>query len=103
MITVLDKATPLARQLSAKQVDINEVEKLLAYARQVSDVKKVHEMMRRLATQNVIIYSNRTKGYMQTIQQVLSPALPKDIYTARELLGWVVRLMRYERGKQRGR
>lgn len=103
MNTQLNKAQQLARQLNAKKVDVNEVEKLLAYARRVRDVGKVRRMMQRLATQNVIVYSNQTKGYMQTIQQVLSPALPSDAAAARELLGWVARLMRYERSRQERR
>ena len=68
----------LAQKLAAERVDVNEVEKILAYARRVRDVGKVRRMIRRLATQDVIVYSRQTKRYAQAIQRVVGPALPEE-------------------------
>jgi hypothetical protein len=103
----LAAARHLAQKLAAERVDVNEVEKILAYARRVRDVGKVRRMIRRLATQDVIVYSKQTKRYAQAIQRVVGSALSEKPETALHLLGWTVRLMRYERARarsqQRGR
>lgn len=97
MTTLLTKARQLAQQLNAQRVDVNEVEKVLAYARCTRDMGKLRDIVGRLAEQDVIVYSNRTKRYAQAIQDVMIPALPRDAEQALELLGWTVRMMRYER------
>ena len=102
----LAAARRLAQKLAAERVDVNEVEKILAYARRVRDVGKMRQMIRRLATQNVIIYSKKTKQYAQAIQRIVEPQLPEEPNAALHLLGWTVRLMRYERARsqqKRGR
>jgi len=102
----LAAARRLAQKLAAERVDVNEVEKILAYARRVRDVGKVRQIIRRLATQNVIVYSKKTKQYAQTIQRVVGPELPEEPDAALHLLGWTVRLMRYESARsqqKRGR
>ncbi|RLC91667.1 MAG: hypothetical protein DRI79_02265 [Chloroflexi bacterium] len=106
MSNSLTTARHLAQQLTAERVDVNEVEKILAYARRVRDVGKVRQMIRRLAVQDVIVYSKQTKRYAQAIRRVVEPALPDDPGAALHLLGWTTRLMHYERaraGSQRGR
>lgn len=89
-------ARRLAQQLAADRVDVNEVEKILSYARRVRDVGKVREMIQRLATQDVLVYSKQTKRYAQAIQRIVSPALSGEPAAALHMLGWTARLMRYE-------
>jgi len=101
MSSALKTARKLARRLADEQVDVNEVEKVLAYARRVRDVDRVREVLRRLATQDLIVYSKRTKGYIQSIQRIVGPVLPRDPDAALELLGWTARLMRYEQQRRR--
>ena len=60
-------------------------------------------MIRRLATQERIVYSKRTKSYLRDVRQVVEPKLPKDPEAMLQLLGWTVRMMRYEAARQRGR
>ena len=96
MPQVLDTARDLAQKLAAQGVDVNEVENIFAYARHVRDPQKVKKMIYRLANQNVIIYSKRTKGYIKAIQRTVGSVLPNDPDEALQLLGWTARLMRYE-------
>ena len=61
---ILAQACRLAQNLNGQDVDVNEVEKVLAYARKVRDTAKVKEMVGRLARlKNIMVYSNKTKGY----------------------------------------
>lgn len=99
MSNLLAAPRRLAQKLAAERVDVNEVEKILAYARAAHDVDQVRQMIHRLAMQNVIVYSKQTKRYAQAIQRVVGPALPEDTEAALHLLGWTVRLMRYERAR----
>ncbi len=99
MTHVLDTARDLAQKLAAQRVDVNEVENILAYARHVRDSRKVKKMLYRLAHQDVIIYSRRTKGYIKAIQRTVGSVLPSDPDEALHLLGWTARLMRYERAR----
>lgn len=102
---ILSQARKLAQQLVGRQVDINEVEKILAYARRERDLQKTVEVIRRLATQDVLVYSNRTKIYAQAIQQIMGPRLQQapDTDTGLQLLGWTVRFMRYEAAQENRR
>jgi len=101
---ILKQARGLAGQLVSRKVDINEVERVLVYARRQRDLEKTIAMIQRLATQDILIYSNRTKIYAKTMLQVLTPALKRavDVDFGLLLLGWIVRFMRYE-GAQRNR
>jgi hypothetical protein len=93
----LEQARQIAARLATDQVDVNEVEKLLAYGRRVWDVGKIKKLIQRLARQEVMVYSKRTKPYMQAIERTLVPHLPADATAALELMGWTARLMRYYR------
>lgn len=100
---LLTDARVLAQQLVKRQVDINEVEKILAYARRERDLGKTLTIIQRLATLDVLVYSNRTKIYAQAIQQIIGPRLQKvDVDTGLLLLGWAVRFMRYEAAQEGG-
>jgi hypothetical protein len=91
----------LAQQLVAERVDVNEVEKVLAYARRMRDMDKVRRMIQRLATQDTLVYSKQTKRYAKAIHQVFGPVLSKQPGASLYLLGWTVRLMRYEAARPR--
>lgn len=103
MSEIIPQARSLAKRLNARHVDVNELEKVLAYARQVRDTAKVRELIDRLARLNVIVYSRQTKRYAREIQEIVKPALPSDARQALLLLGWTVRLMRYDRAVSRRR
>jgi len=99
---LLNQARGLAQQLASQQVDVNEVEKVLAYALRKRDLHKTVEVIHRLATQEILVYSNRTQVYARALQQTLSPALQRAENTdsGLQLLGWVARFMRYEAARK---
>jgi len=84
-----------AAQLAMNQVDVNEVEKLLAYYRRVRNDKKFRTLVGRLASQDIFVYSKQTKGYVRQVKAVVLPDLPNQPAEALWFLGWTTRFMRY--------
>ena len=85
----------IAAELAIDRVDVNELEKLLAYYRRVRDDEKFQMLVRRLAIQNIFVYSKQTKQYMTEIRSVVVPILPNQADEALLFLGWTIRFMRY--------
>lgn len=91
----LDAPRRAAAQLALERVDVNEVEKLLAYYKRVRDHGKFQALVERLANQDIFVYSNKTKQYMHEIKTELWPVLPNQPNEALLFLGWTIRFMRY--------
>jgi len=85
----------VAAELAIERIDVNELEKLLAYYRRVRDNEKFRMMVWRLAIQDIFVYSKQTKQYMRSIQSVVLPILPNQPNEALWFLGWTVRFMRF--------
>lgn len=85
----------VAAQLATNDVDVNELEKLLAYYRRVRDDGKVRTLVGRLASQDIFVYSKQTKRYMNQVSSVLLKVLPSQPTPALWFLGWTIRFMRY--------
>lgn len=94
---MMDLSVPrrVAAELAIERIDVNELEKLLAYYRRVRNDEKFRMMIWRLAIQNIFVYSKQTKQYMRKIKSVVFPVLPKQPNEALWFLGWTIRFMRY--------
>jgi hypothetical protein len=94
---MMDLSAPrkIAAELAIERVDVNELEKLLAYYRRVHNDKKFRMIIWRLAVQNIFVYSKQTKQYMKKVQSVVLPILPNQPNEALWFLGWTIRFMRY--------
>lgn len=92
----LEKAEKLAEALQA--VDDNELKKVFAYLVRYQDMNQLHQLVNKLPDSPLARRSKKTRGYYQTIQQVLTQCLPKntDIADALWILGWAARLLKYE-------
>lgn len=99
---MMDLSTPrhVAAELVIERIDVNELEKLLAYYRRVHNDEKFRRMIWRLAIQNIFVYSKQTKQYMKQIQSMVLPVLPKQPNEALWFLGWTIRFMRYYKEHQ---
>ncbi len=84
-----------AAQLTINDVDVNELEKLLAYYRRMRHDGKFRTLVKRLVSQDIFVYSRQTKRYMGQIQSAILPSLPSQPNEALWFLGWTVRFMRY--------
>jgi len=86
------KADAIARQL-AKDVDRNELGKIVAYAHRTRDPEKVITLAKRLP-QSGYVRSRRTRRYLQRIAQVLSTELAGlEGEQALAVLTWAFRLL----------
>ncbi len=86
------KADAIARRL-AKDVDRNELGKIVAYAHRVRDPGKVITLAQRLP-QSGYVRSKRTRGYLQRIARVLSDELAGlERERALAILAWAFRLL----------
>jgi hypothetical protein len=94
---MMDLSAPrrIAAELAIERVDVNELEKLLAYYRRVQNDKKFRMMVWRLAIQNIFVYSKQTKQYMKKVKSLVLPILPNQPNEALWFLGWTIRFMRY--------
>ena len=72
---MMDLSAPrkIAAELAIERVDVNELEKLLAYYRRVHNDKKFRMIIWRLAVQNIFVYSKQTKQYMKKVFQTTLP------------------------------
>ena len=88
------KAKAIARAL-AKDVDRNELGKIVAYAQRVKDTEKVLLLVERLPRSGYV-RSGRTRGYLERIGGVLRRELAGiDGGRSLAVLGWAFRLMTY--------
>ena len=86
------KAETIAREL-AKDVDRNELGKIVSYARRTRDTAKILELVEVLPKSGYV-RSRRTRGYLQRIADVLSHQLAGlDGERALLVLAWAFRLM----------
>lgn len=89
------KAEAMARDL-ARDVDRNELGKIICYFQRWKDKGKLLELLRRLPGSGYI-RSGRTRGYLERIASVCEKNLA-DVEDGRALaiLGWSFRLMTYQ-------
>ena len=74
-------------------MDRNELGKVVAYAHRTHDIKKVLALVNRLPDSGYV-RSNRTRGYMERIADVLNRQIAKEeLERALHILSWAFRLM----------
>jgi len=90
------KAEDLAQAL--RDVDGNEVKKVFAYLVRCRNMNQLHQLVNQLPNCTMARRSGRTRGYYQTIRQAVNQHLPANTMAedALWILGWAVRLLKYE-------
>lgn len=90
----LHTADAMAREM-APRVDVNELSKIVGYARQHPDPEHCLELLNRLPKSGYV-RSGRTRGYYRAIRQNIERHL-RDISGQRFVatLAWSARLLRY--------
>lgn len=92
------RADALAREL-ARDVDRNEVGKVITYMRRTRDTQKVSTLLQRLPRSS-FVRTQRTRGYLERIGRAWSRHL-QGVPDERALLvaSWAFRLMTYYQDK----
>jgi len=95
------RADALAKEL-ARDVDRNEVGKVITYMRRVQDPNKVQTLLQRLPRSS-FVRTQRTRGYLERIGRAWHrhlQGLPKE--RALLVASWSFRLMTYYQDKKPG-
>jgi hypothetical protein len=97
MMTLIERASALARDLRDAQVDHNEAQKALAYLRINRDGQAYFAYLQAIVQNGrVVIRSNQTIGYYRDLLELSRRHLrnlPPEDMTA--TLAWAIRLLRY--------
>jgi hypothetical protein len=91
----LSEPRQTAAMLVVAGVDVNELKKMVDYYSRRRDYEKFKKLVRRLSEQEVLIWSDKTKGYRRQIKEVILPVLPEATAEALWFLEWTVRFMYY--------
>ncbi|MBE9077432.1 hypothetical protein IQ241_09000 [Romeria aff. gracilis LEGE 07310] len=101
-------ADAIARKIVIERVDINEFKKAIAYLLAYKDRedagKKFFDYLEKLAANgDSISHSNRTKDYLESIENICKDYLEDKGYSEKvpimlKILGWSARLVKYYEG-----